>query len=50
MAHLRLVAVEDARGALKREYDEAIARAGRVYNIVKAMSLRPGVLRERAAA
>jgi alkylhydroperoxidase family enzyme len=44
--HIRLVSVEEATGALKREYDEATARAGKVFNIVKAMSLRPGVLRE----
>jgi alkylhydroperoxidase family enzyme len=44
--HIRLVSVEEASGALKREYDEAVARAGKVFNIVKAMSLRPGVLRE----
>jgi uncharacterized peroxidase-related enzyme len=47
--HIRLVSVEEATGALKREYDEAIARAGKVFNIVKAMSLRPGVLRESMA-
>ena len=45
MAHLRLIDVEEATGALKREYDEAMARAGKVFNIVKAMSLRPGVLK-----
>ena len=45
MAHLRLTDVEEATGPLKREYDEAMARAGKVFNIVKAMSLRPGVLR-----
>jgi alkylhydroperoxidase family enzyme len=46
LAHLRLVGVEEATGALKREYDEALERAGKVFNIVKAMSLRPGVLRQ----
>jgi uncharacterized peroxidase-related enzyme len=45
MAHIRLVSVEEATDALKREYDEAVTRAGKVFNIVKAMSLRPGVLR-----
>jgi alkylhydroperoxidase family enzyme len=45
MPHIRLVGVEEATGALRREYDEAVARAGKVFNIVKAMSLRPGVLR-----
>lgn len=45
MAFLRLVDVHEATGALKREYDAAIARAGKVFNIVKAMSLGPAVLK-----
>jgi hypothetical protein len=43
--HLRLIDVHEATGELEREYDEAIARAGQVFNIVKAMCLNPGVLR-----
>lgn len=35
----------EARGALRRAYEAALRRAGKVFNIVKAMSLRPGVLR-----
>ena len=45
MAHLRLIDVDAATGRLREEYDAAIGRAGKVFNIVKAMSLRPGVLR-----
>ena len=45
MAHIRLVDVEEARAALRREYEAAVRRAGKVFNIVKAMSLRPPVLR-----
>ena len=45
MAHLRLVNEDEASGLLKEEYDAAVARAGKVFNIVRAMSLRPGVLR-----
>ena len=44
MPHLRLTEVEDATGTLKDEYEAAIGRAGKVFNIVKAMSLRPAVL------
>jgi alkylhydroperoxidase family enzyme len=44
MAHIRLIEVEDAEGALRLEYDAAIGRAGKVFNIVKAMSLNPPVL------
>jgi uncharacterized peroxidase-related enzyme len=46
MAHLRLIEVDEATGELRVEYDAALERAGKVFNIVKAMSLRPGVLRE----
>ncbi len=45
MPHVRLIEPEDATGPLKAEYEAAIARAGKVFNIVKAMSLRPGVLK-----
>ena len=45
MPHLRLIEVDEATGALREEYDAAVGRAGKVFNIVKAMSLRPGVLR-----
>ena len=45
MAHLRLTDIDEATGLLKEEYDAAVGRAGKVFNIVKAMSLRPGVLR-----
>jgi uncharacterized peroxidase-related enzyme len=42
---LRLSEVDEATGALKDEYEAAVKRAGKVFNIVKAMSLRPGALR-----
>lgn len=45
MAHLRLIEVDEATGELRVEYDAALERAGKVFNIVKAMSLRPEVLR-----
>ena len=45
MAHIRLIEVDEATGALRQEYDAAIGRAGKVFNIVKAMSLRPSVLK-----
>jgi uncharacterized peroxidase-related enzyme len=41
---LRLVEEHEATGALRREYDAARERTGRVMNIIKAMSLRPGLL------
>lgn len=44
MPHLRLIEVDEATGALREEYEAAVGRAGKVFNIVKAMSLRPSVL------
>jgi uncharacterized peroxidase-related enzyme len=43
--YLRLIDVDEATGELKAEYDAASGRAGKVFNIVKAMSLRPAVLK-----
>jgi uncharacterized peroxidase-related enzyme len=45
MPFLRLIDEDEATGLLKEEYDAGLKRAGKVFNIVKAMSLRPGVLR-----
>lgn len=44
MAFIHLARPEDARGRLKEIYDAAIARAGRVFNIVRTMSPNPPVL------
>jgi alkylhydroperoxidase family enzyme len=41
MAWIRVIDYEESDGALRQEYDQAIQRAGRVYNIVKIMGLRP---------
>lgn len=49
MPYLRLVEIDEATGVLKEQYDAAIARAGKVFNIVKSMSLRPDVLRTSMA-
>jgi len=46
MAWIRIVGEGEASGDLAREYEEARARAGRVWNILKIMSLNPGVLRQ----
>jgi uncharacterized peroxidase-related enzyme len=45
VAHLRLIGVDEATGELRDEYDAALGRAGKVFNIVQAMSLNPRVLR-----
>jgi uncharacterized peroxidase-related enzyme len=43
--NLRLTGEDEATGLLAEEYAAARARAGKVYNIVKAMSLSPETLR-----
>jgi alkylhydroperoxidase family enzyme len=42
--HIRLIEVDEATGPLAEEYAAAIGRAGKVFNIVKAMCLNPLVL------
>lgn len=45
MAWIKTVHPDDAEGALKREYDAAVRRSGKVYGIVRSMSLNPAALR-----
>ena len=44
MAWIRTVPPEEAEGQLKVQYEAAVARAGRVYQIVQSMSLAPEIL------
>jgi alkylhydroperoxidase family enzyme len=44
--HIHLIEPDDASGPLRDEYDAAVGRAGKVFNIVKSMSLRPEVLKQ----
>ena len=44
MAWIRKVPPEEATWQLKTVFDEAVTRAGRVYEIVHLQSLNPGVL------
>ena len=46
MAWIRQIAIEEATGLLRREFDAALRRAGRVWNIVHIMSLNPAVLKQ----
>lgn len=45
MAWIKTIPEEEAEGNLKRQYEAAIKRAGRVYNIVKINSLKPDLMR-----
>ena len=45
MPWIKQISVEDATGLLKKEFDKAIQRAGRLWHIVHIMSLNPRVLK-----
>lgn len=49
MAWIRTISDDEATGPLKAQYDAAIRRAGRVYNIVRSMSLNPAAMRDSMA-
>ena len=44
MPWIRTVPTGEAEGPLKDIYDEAVARAGKVFNVLSIQSLRPDVL------
>ena len=44
MAWIRVFSIDEARGFLRKQYDAAIQRAGRIWNIVSVMSQNPQVL------
>jgi uncharacterized peroxidase-related enzyme len=49
MPWIRVVQDEEADGPLKTQFEAAVKRAGRVYNIVRLMSPNPAVLRDSMA-
>ncbi|MCK6483696.1 MAG: carboxymuconolactone decarboxylase family protein [Phycisphaerae bacterium] len=44
MPWIRTIPDDEAAGPLKAQYDAAYRRAGRVYNIVRVMSLNPAAM------
>lgn len=44
MAYIRQVEPDDAEGLVKQRYDEGVARAGKVFNILRVQSLSPDAL------
>lgn len=44
MAWIRTVPPSEATGRLAKQYDAAVARTGRVFGILRAMSLSPAAL------
>ncbi|MHC4377897.1 MAG: carboxymuconolactone decarboxylase family protein [Planctomycetota bacterium] len=49
MAWIKTVATDEAEGSLRRFYDAAIQRAGRVFGIVRMMSPQPKLLQASMA-
>ena len=45
MPFIRTVPPGDATGILKRQYDTAVGRTGRVANVVSVQSLNPSVMK-----
>ena len=45
MPWIQQISIDEATGQLKREFDKAIRRAGRVWHIVHIMSVNPRVLK-----
>jgi uncharacterized peroxidase-related enzyme len=45
MPYIKVFSLTEARGNLKREYDRALKRAGRIWNIVSIMSQNPRALK-----
>lgn len=46
MPWIRQIPVDEAGGVLRVEFEKALKRAGRVWNIVHVMSLNPAVMRD----
>ena len=45
MAWIEVISLEEARGGLRREYEAALKRAGRIWNIVSIMSQNPRAMK-----
>jgi alkylhydroperoxidase family enzyme len=49
MPWIRTVPEDEADGLLRREYEAALKRAGKIFHVVSIQSLRPRVLRASIA-
>ncbi len=45
MPYIKQITIEQATGLVKRELEKAVARAGRVWNIVQIMSLNGRIMK-----
>jgi hypothetical protein len=46
MPHVHVVGPDEATGVARKEYDKAMRRAGRIWNIVSIQSQLPEVMRD----
>ncbi len=46
MAHVHVLGYDETSGVARREYDAALRRAGRIWNIVSVQSQLPEVMRD----
>ena len=46
MPHVHVVPYDESSGVVREEYDAAVARAGRIWNIVSIQSQLPEVVRD----
>lgn len=46
MPHVHVLSYEESTGVCRREYDKAMQRAGRIWNIVSIQSQLPEVMRD----
>ena len=46
MARIQQITVDEATGMLRRLFEGAIARAGRVWNVTQGMSINPEAMRD----
>ena len=49
MPWIKQISIEEASGLLKAQFDAALRRAGRVWNIVHVMSINPRLLHDSIA-
>ena len=45
MAWIRTIPIAEATGLLKRLYDQALSRAGKLFHVIEIQGLRPHTLR-----
>lgn len=46
MAHVHVLTYEESTGIVREEYDKALKRAGRIWNIVSVQGQLPEVMRD----